>query len=723
MHRWFFVNERESCSLPSEAENSGCSLLDGKDATAIKPIPTTDWPFCVTYDKPLLGNEYMGIIGNCDELGNWDPQRVALMGRTNCQCQKGCSCRRFELTINIPRNIDIEYRYCIVAYDSNSGETIIRFWEVHLKPRLIRPCQNLLKPCDRFGYKNDDSDAKYCVNRGWSTTETYIQFKIFNAPFIWLKQLRRLLYVHIQPMFQMPESAGDGQEDTSIARKRCEFEESSRLAYTEVANLHSSNTLSFQPSYGAPCDSDDMQLYHCSIAHPEDTLYRLDLYTFSYKSGPDEPPYHYGYGFIKPDQLVNTEGFVRVKINCASTHRPLIEMCVRYLIIRPMTSFTCDMHLTYQRFWRLSHLPLDVGHRGTGNTYKLDDNIHRENTLFAFKRAQAHNADMVEFDVQLTKDGQVVIYHDHVLKFFLQNTPSYETLLDKYDLMIFPHEQFNRLKLLAMGGSKCSNYFALPFEAFTYEQLRQAYALRFATNPTNGDRSIPDQMPFPLLIDILNNEDESLPTSLGFNIEIKWTQLDSTRRWEDNGFKPTYDRNVYVDTILEVVLKNAGERRIIFSSFDADICAMIRYKQNRYPVVLITEDPEKPVQYFDQRVNILQNAVYMASALEFFGLALHSNSILYHPIALHLLNENNLRGIVWGSRNTDVNVRDTLKRYGLVGVIYDRIDQMDQKGETLEGNVFTIDSARTRPYFKDLQDEELQLNGLMQAIETETSED
>lgn len=40
--------------------------------------------------------------------------------------------------------------------------------------------------------------------------------------------------------------------------------------------------------------------------------------------------------------------------------------------------------------------------------------------------------------------------------------------------------------------------------------------------------------------------------------------------------------------MLEVVLKHAGERRIVFSCFNPDICTMVRNKQNKYPVMFLT---------------------------------------------------------------------------------------------------------------------------------------
>jgi len=48
---------------------------------------------------------------------------------------------------------------------------------------------------------------------------------------------------------------------------------------------------------------------------------------------------------------------------------------------------------------------LIIGHRGSRGT-------HPENSIPALREAIAAGADMVEFDVRLTSDGQLVLYHD-----------------------------------------------------------------------------------------------------------------------------------------------------------------------------------------------------------------------------------------------------------------------------------------------------------------------
>lgn len=71
--------------------------------------------------------------------------------------------------------------------------------------------------------------------------------------------------------------------------------------------------------------------------------------------------------------------------------------------------------------------PLVIGHRGSG--VSDTDNPFAENTLASVENAFAEGADMAEIDVQLTRDGQVVIHHD----FELGDTTNLTGCLADYD--------------------------------------------------------------------------------------------------------------------------------------------------------------------------------------------------------------------------------------------------------------------------------------------------
>jgi len=54
------------------------------------------------------------------------------------------------------------------------------------------------------------------------------------------------------------------------------------------------------------------------------------------------------------------------------------------------------------------HRPLVVGHRGSAGAAP-------ENTMSAFRMAADAGADMIEFDVRMTRDGELVVHHDRRL--------------------------------------------------------------------------------------------------------------------------------------------------------------------------------------------------------------------------------------------------------------------------------------------------------------------
>ena len=134
-----------------------------------------------------------------------------------------------------------------------------------------------------------------------------------------------------------------------------------------------------------------------------------------------------------------------------------------------------------------------------------------------------------------------------------------------------------------------------------------------------------EHQPFPQLVDVLS----AINQHVGFNIEIKWSQelIDGTTESLN-----TVDRNLYVDCILDVVLRKAGNRRIVFSCFDPDICTMLRYKQNMYPVMFLTlGQTNRYTQYRDPRCNTIEMAVCNARAMELLGIVAHTEDLLRDP--------------------------------------------------------------------------------------------
>jgi glycerophosphoryl diester phosphodiesterase len=158
-----------------------------------------------------------------------------------------------------------------------------------------------------------------------------------------------------------------------------------------------------------------------------------------------------------------------------------------------------------------------------------------ENTLIAFKKAFEMGVCEVEFDVQMTKDGQLVVIHD----FFLERTTNGKGLI-----METNYEDIYRLD--------AGNWFG---EAFSGEKV-------------------------PLLSDVIDvclaeNALRNPDTQLIMHIEIK---------------KPKREKRPVELSVLELVNKKHCMEQIIISSF-SHRCLKHILKQQKVKVgVLISED-------------------------------------------------------------------------------------------------------------------------------------
>lgn len=253
------------------------------------------------------------------------------------------------------------------------------------------------------------------------------------------------------------------------------------------------------------------------------------------------------------------------------------------------------------RYWNRKWSGLEIGHRGSGTSFKASDgNVIRENTIASLKKAAANGADMVEFDVQLSKDLVPVIYHDF--------------------------RMYVSLKRKATMDTTSNDMLELPMSELTLEQLHNMKVFHTEEGkkrePKFFDEDFEEHQPFPTLALAL----DTIDSHVGFNVEVKWSQ-----RLEDGTTEAInrFDKNLYVDRILEVVLNHAKERRIVFSCFDADIVTMLRLKQNLYPVMFLTIGSTVKYQpYYDPRCNSHRRAIEHAQAMELLGIVGHTEDLL-----------------------------------------------------------------------------------------------
>ncbi|KAH8392587.1 hypothetical protein KR215_012159 [Drosophila sulfurigaster] len=652
------------------------------------------WTFRVLMNDPLAANEQLAIVGSCEALGNWQHSGAVLMTRQQAgeeqqEQEDEQDGNVWTAQVYIPRECATEYRYMVCGMDAASEQLLVRRWEVQLQPRRIAELDEPRGQCeDTFGHVLGQQRR---VDRGWLTKETLVQLKFFYAPFTFKQRMkRRLVHVKVTPMnLRIPSAGCVGGEVTQLEDSlsndthdtRENGGDSSAFGFSEVVTLSSDECeVRAQEQFGTACGAEDLVIFHLTVADMENTAYLIDLYSYSSKvAREDGPPLHLGYHYVLPNLFKRSEGNLELAITCAKGHRPLGMMRLGYLIVKPSShSAHLDMRVSYARYWNNKWTGLDVGHRGSGTSFKAKDAVIRENTITSLKNAADHGADMVEFDVQLSKDLVPVVYHDFMIYVSLK--------------------------------SKCSmqehDFLALPMRELTLDQLKKLKVYHTAEGLSRETRSfhnddLLEHQPFPQLADVLDALDEHI----GFNIEIKWSQRLQDGRMEEE-FEHVVDRNLYIDCILDVVLRKAGQRRLVFSCFDPDICTMLRYKQNRYPVMFLTlGHTTKYEKYMDPRGNSMETAVWHAVAMQLLGIVAHTEDLLRDPSKVNLAKERGLVLFCWGDDNNSKDTIKLLKDLGLHAIIYDKMDVLTSK--EVKQSVFLLQA-------KDSQKEMLKL----QALET-----
>lgn len=99
--------------------------------------------------------------------------------------------------VNIPYDVDVNYRYFIASIDpSNQASVHVRRWETHIKPRKISKGNEPQATNDIETFGVVEGVEK--IDKGWLTNETILQFKFLNNPFNLKDRIKgRLLHVKV----------------------------------------------------------------------------------------------------------------------------------------------------------------------------------------------------------------------------------------------------------------------------------------------------------------------------------------------------------------------------------------------------------------------------------------------------------------------------------------------------------------------------------------------
>ncbi|XP_059059331.1 glycerophosphocholine phosphodiesterase GPCPD1-like [Achroia grisella] len=665
MQRWFYLEEHKKQKIiPSKK-------MSLQQSFKVREVTLRDWIFSVSAPDVRPG-EKVFLTGSTVELGEWDFNKLVSLEQLSAS-------DLWTKTIKIPNIGDVLYRYviCVITEENTVN---IRYWETNIHPRLIK--ESALHPGeDKFG----EYDDKRNISTGWLTTQTLVQFKFANNPLKLKSRLNtRLMNIKVTPV-KLSFGMESHLDDSSLSTDTMDVEVPAGV-FVEVSTLGNDTSvcrLKVQEQFGREYRPNDILLVNVTTPNHLGLAYLVDFYSYSSRASTEDPPCHIGYTYILPNMFKLSEGTLELPVTCNVKHRPLGTVNFDYLIIHPLPEKLCDLQVSFAKHWDPTWTGLEVGHRGLGASFKTKEgNSIRENTIASLKKAAASGADLLEFDVQLSKDMIPVIYHDYHVCISMKRKKEVE------------HTEM----------------LELPVKDLTLEHLQKLKVYHLVEGRNHEilffDEDLEEHQPFPTLEDVLRNID----LHVGFNIELKWTMEMGDGTFELNN---PFDMNTYVDKILEVVLKHAGERRIVFSGFNPDICTMVRQKQNKYPVMFLTIGiTNKYPAYRDPRCLSIPAAVQHAVSSDILGVVVHTEDLLRDPTQVKLATDAGLVIFCWGDDNNDKNTIKRLKEMGLHAVIYDKLDQYTTK--EIKESIFLVEA-------RDSQRELMRLAALDVLPTTESS--
>ncbi|KAL6541390.1 Lysophospholipase D gdpd1 [Orobanche gracilis] len=271
-----------------------------------------------------------------------------------------------------------------------------------------------------------------------------------------------------------------------------------------------------------------------------------------------------------------------------------------------------------------------IGHRGNGMNMLQSSDLRmkavKENTILSFNAAGKHPIDFVEFDVQVTKDGCPIIFHDNFI-YSQDNGTIFEKRVTDLSLPEF----------ISYGPQKEPGLKSKTLLRKTKDGKIVNWAVE------SDDTACTLQEAFQ----------EVIP-SIGFNIELKF---------DDHIVYQHECLNHTLQAILQVVSDHAKERPIIFSTFQPDAALLVKKLQTTYPVFFLTNGGNEV--YYDVRRNSLEEAIKLCMEGDLQGIVSEVRGIFRNPGAVNKIKELKLSLLSYGKLN---NVPEAVYMQHLMGV-------------------------------------------------------
>ncbi|KAF5748674.1 hypothetical protein HS088_TW04G00632 [Tripterygium wilfordii] len=317
---------------------------------------------------------------------------------------------------------------------------------------------------------------------------------------------------------------------------------------------------------------------------------------------------------------------------------------------------------------------LVIGHRGNGmNVLQSGDRrmtAIKENSIVSFNAAGKFPVDFVEFDVQVTKDGCPVIFHDDII-------------LSEDNGIVFE----KRVTELTLSEFLCYG-----------PQREEGKKGNKLMRKTKDGKIMEWNVETDDSLCTLQEVFQQVKPSLGFNIELKF---------DDHIVYGQDHLSNVLQAVLQVVFEHAKDRPIIFSSFQPDAVLLVRKLQCVYPVFFLTNGGTE--LYYDVRRNSLEEAMKLCLEGGLQGIVSEVKGVFRNPGAVNKIKEAKLSLLTYGKLNNVWEAVYMQHLMGIDGVICDLVkeiteavaDMIPQSSNLGEGESLSNREGKTRPQFSD----------------------
>lgn len=287
---------------------------------------------------------------------------------------------------------------------------------------------------------------------------------------------------------------------------------------------------------------------------------------------------------------------------------------------------------------------LVIGHRGNGMN-KLQSSDHRmkavkENSIASFNTAASFPVDFIEFDVQVTKDGVPIIFHDNFIISEEEGT-IFERRVTDITLSEF-------MSYGPQNNSSAVNKQGKPL----LRKTKDGKIVTWSVETDDAHCTLQDAF-------------QKVDPRLGFNIELKF---------DDYVVYQTDDLTNILLSILQVVSTHANNRPVLFSSFQPDAALLAKKLQSMYPVFFLTNGGTE--MYYDVRRNGLEEAIKVCLEGGLDGIVSEVKGIFRNPSAVNKIKEAKLSLLTYGQLNNVAEAVYMQHVMGIDGVIVDLVKEI-----------------------------------------------